>query len=134
MNDLDAALAVNAEFYRAFRERDADAMDDLWARHTAVACVHPGWPPLTGRDEVMTSWRGIFANASAPSVECLSPEAFLCGDSIFVICFEKVEDAMLVATNIFVREDGVWRMVHHQAGPTAEATEQPRQLPPGTIH
>ncbi|MFQ5786213.1 MAG: nuclear transport factor 2 family protein, partial [Alphaproteobacteria bacterium] len=26
----------------------------------------------------------------------------------------------LVATNVFVREGAAWKMVHHQAGPTAQ--------------
>ena len=24
----------------------------------------------------------------------------------------------MIATNVFVKEDGAWRMVHHQSGPT----------------
>ena len=96
--------------------------------------IHPGWPPVTGRDEVMTSWGQILGNASSPAVACVSPEAFSCGDAIFVICYERIEDSLLVATNIFVREDGLWRMVHHQAGPTAGAPEQIPEAPPGTIH
>jgi hypothetical protein len=57
MNDSDAVLAANLEFYRAFTTRDAEAMDALWARRAPVACVHPGWPPLTDRDAVVESWR-----------------------------------------------------------------------------
>jgi hypothetical protein len=57
MDDSDAVLAANLEFYRAFTTRDAEAMDALWARQAPVACVHPGWPALTDRDAVMESWR-----------------------------------------------------------------------------
>jgi len=132
--DLDAVLAVNAEFYSAFAERDLEAMDGLWARRSPVACIHPGWPPVTGRDEVLASWDRILGNAGSPAIECVSPEAFFCGDAIFVICFERIEDSLLAATNIFVREDGLWRMVHHQSGPTAGAPEPVSEAPPGTIH
>ena len=134
MMDLDAVLAVNAEFYTAFAERDFQAMDGLWARRSPVACIHPGWPPVTGRDDVMASWGQILGNAGSPAVECVSPEALFCGDAIFVICYERIEDSLLAATNIFVREDGLWRMVHHQAGPSAGAPEQMPETPPGTIH
>jgi hypothetical protein len=39
------------------------------------------------------------------------------GDSAYVVCGESIEGAELVATNVFVREDGTWKLVHHQAGP-----------------
>jgi hypothetical protein len=55
MNDSDAVLAANLEFYRAFTTRDVDAMEALWARQAPVACVHPGWPPLADRKAVMES-------------------------------------------------------------------------------
>ncbi len=32
---------------------------------------------------------------------------------------EAAGSGVLIATNIFVRENGAWKMVHHQAGPTA---------------
>jgi len=34
-----------------------------------------------------------------------------------VICEEELQAGHLIATNIFVKEDGGWRMVHHQASP-----------------
>jgi hypothetical protein len=34
-----------------------------------------------------------------------------------VICYETMGDTVLVATNIFVREAGTWKLAHHQAGP-----------------
>ncbi|TMA07756.1 MAG: DUF4440 domain-containing protein, partial [Deltaproteobacteria bacterium] len=52
-------LEANAAFYAAFTQRDADAMDVLWAREVPVACLHPGWEPLSGREEVVSSWRRI---------------------------------------------------------------------------
>jgi hypothetical protein len=134
MQDLDAVLAVNAEFYGAFADRDYDAMEGIWSRRSPVACIHPGWPPITGREEVLVSWRQILGNAGAPKVECLSPEAFLCGDAVFVICYERIDEARLVATNIFVREGGIWRMVHHQAGPTSAEPDESSRERVGTIH
>ncbi|HEY6335991.1 MAG TPA: nuclear transport factor 2 family protein, partial [Alphaproteobacteria bacterium] len=64
-------LAVNEAFYRAFADRDLTAMDKVWARVVEVACVHPGWAPLYGRDAVMESWAGILSNPSAPDIRCL---------------------------------------------------------------
>jgi SnoaL-like protein len=116
MDDSDAVLAANLEFYRAFTTRDVAAMDALWARRAPVACVHPGWPPLSDRDAVMESWRGILSNPDSPRIVCYDERAFLYGDTALVVCEEELAAGTLIASNWFVREDGAWRMAHHQAG------------------
>jgi ketosteroid isomerase-like protein len=112
-------LAQNRAFYAAFRQRDLDSMDELWAQHAKVACVHPGWQPLRGREQVMASWRAILSQSSVPQIRCEEASAHVLGDTAFVLCEELVGDGRLVATNVFVREDGDWRLCHHQAGPMA---------------
>ncbi len=118
MPDEDAVLAANAAFYRAFTTRDVSAMEALWARETPVACIHPGWQVLNGREAVMASWRGILAGAP-PAIRCSEEIARVTGSAAFVICTETLEGGELVATNLFVREDGAWKMTHHHAGPVA---------------
>ena len=122
-------LEANSAFYRAFTARDAAAMEALWARSAPVACVHPGWDALRGRDAVMESWRSILGG-DAPRVRCTRASAHVLGAAAFVVCHETMEGARLVATNVFVREDGAWRMVHHQAGGLAQPPleEEPEAL------
>jgi ketosteroid isomerase-like protein len=117
MNDRDAALGANLEFYRAFTERDLEAMDRLWAGGHEVACTHPGWSVLTGRAAVMTSWRNILANPDSPGVACSDERCILDGGLAIVLCEEELTGNTLAATNIFAKEDGEWRLVHHHAGP-----------------
>jgi hypothetical protein len=119
----EAVLFANEAFYQAFAGRDIDAMDRLWARGGPVACIHPGWSPLVGRERVLASWRAILANPASPAIRCRRPRAFLHGDSAFVICYEEIEGAVLIATNLFVREGREWKMTHHQAGPVTVASE-----------
>src|SRR5580698_1709408 len=116
MDDSDAVLAANLEFYRAFTTGDAEAMDALWARQAPVACVHPGWPALTDRNAIIESWRGILSNPDSPRIACYDERVFLYGDTAFVICEEEIESATLIASNFFVREAAGWRICHHQAG------------------
>ena len=116
MTDQDAVLAANLEFYRAFATRDLAGMDAIWARRRPVACVHPGWTVLTDRDEVMHSWAGILSNPSAPRISCFDEQAFVYGEVALVLCEEELEGGTLVASNLFVREDGLWRIAHHHAG------------------
>ena len=130
--DTAEILVANEAFYRAFAERDARAMDELWARASPVACIHPGWAPLFGRARVMAAWRSLLENPRSPTVHCLEPTAHVLADTAYVICYETLAEARLVATNVFVREGGSWRLVHHQAGPVAaEITSEDEDEPPG---
>ncbi|HXC30737.1 MAG TPA: nuclear transport factor 2 family protein [Stellaceae bacterium] len=130
MEDSDAVLAANLQFYQAFTTRDAAAMDTLWAQRAPVACVHPGWPPLVDRQSVIESWRGILSNPESPRIVCYDERVFLYGDTALVICEEELAGGTLIASNWFVREDGDWRMAHHQAGQlVARRTAAPRPRP-----
>ena len=119
MSDEEEVLDVNARFYKAFNDKDAEAMDSLWARTLPVACIHPGWSALRDRARVLASWRGILSNPGAPRIRFSEATVHLLGEVAFVICYEHVESGRLLATNIFAREDGAFRMVHHQAGPSS---------------
>ena len=139
MTDADAVLAANLEFYRAFATRDIAAMEAIWARHAPVGCVHPGWPALAERDAIIESWRGILANPQAPRIACYDERVLLYGDTALVLCEEELDGGTLVASNLFVREDGAWRIAHHQAGQlvarrqTRPAPRPPAARPRGSI-
>ena len=131
MTEKDAVLSANLEFYRAFATRDFPAMAALWARRLPVVCIHPGWAALRERDAVVQSWQDILANPKAPRVMCHDEEAMLYGEVAVVTCEEDLGSGMLVATNLFAKEDGAWRMIHHQAGPLFQQERpapQPRTL------
>ena len=49
----DAVLFANEAFYRAFADRDIAAMEETWASEAPVACIHPGWSPVIGRERVL---------------------------------------------------------------------------------
>jgi len=134
MTDADAVLAANLEFYRAFTTRDLAGMEALWARAASVACVHPGWPALCDRDEIMESWRGILANPDAPRITCYDERVFLYGDTALVVCEEELDGGTLVASNFFVREDGGWRVVHHQASQLVARRPQGREGRPQRLN
>jgi ketosteroid isomerase-like protein len=126
----DEVLAANLQFYLAFTNHDYAAMDALWAREAEVLCLHPGWTALHGRDAVMRSWRDILANPEAPHVACHDDQAFLYGDMAVVLCEEELSGGNLAASNIFIKEDGRWRLVHHQASPIVNRTAERRPRRP----
>jgi hypothetical protein len=126
MSDRETVLFANEAFYAAFLTRDADGMAALWSAERPVCCIHPGWPPVRGRDEVIGSWRGILGSPNAPKIRCFAAEADVHGDCAIVTCIERIgEQGVLAATNVFVRSGSRWLMVHHHAGP---ANVDPRQI------
>jgi hypothetical protein len=112
----DESLFINEAFYQAFRARDLAAMDDLWAREAPVVCIHPGWAAIVERGEIIESWRGIFENPNSPEIFCRRPQAFSLGEATLVVCYEEMVNGLLVAANIYRRESGGLKIVHHQAG------------------
>jgi len=115
-DESQALLAANHSFYSAFAEGDVSGMESLWAERVNVACSHPGAGTLHGRTVVMQAWAEILNSGGAPGIHADDAKAVLLGEAGFVTCMECIGDARLTATNVFVRECGRWRMVHHQAG------------------
>ncbi len=132
MYTRDTVLFANEAFYHAFATANFEAMNELWARNTPVTCIHPGWHALHDREQIMDVWRGVFTRGQQAPLSCRAPEAFVMGEVAFVVCYEELPDSLLIATNIFHREQQHWRMVHHQSGPTPT---HPSQLatPPTSV-
>lgn len=132
--DSGPVLTANREFYRAFRTRDMGAMESLWAEAVGLVCVHPGWEALTRRTEILESWRGILESSDTPPIRCQDESVRFVGDTAVVLCTEMIGERALVATNIFVREAGSWRLALHHATPTARALAPRKAETPKTLH
>ncbi|HEX5370899.1 MAG TPA: nuclear transport factor 2 family protein [Dehalococcoidia bacterium] len=115
----EALLAANDSFYRAFNQRDLEAMDMLWSQSAEVTCIHPGWNLLSGRESVMESWEAIMSNPEQPRMVMGGATPQIHGEWAVVICRELVGGLPLIATNVFVREGIDWRMVHHHGSSVA---------------
>jgi ketosteroid isomerase-like protein len=130
--DVNAVETVNAEFYAAFESADLDRMGLVWAdgpHADDVVCVHPGWPLLRGRGTVLRSWALIMANTPYIQFFLTDVEVSVIEDVASVTCTENVltgdettgpdafGGAKAVATNVFVRTSGGWRLWIHHASP-----------------
>ena len=132
--DVTAVLAANEAFYRAFAAGDYGAMEMLWTHAPDASCIHPGWPPVHGRDKVLETWRGILGHPPSPPIRVIEPAASVHGDTALVVCWEAIGEIYLVASNLFVREEGIWRLVHHQSGQTEKRPKTAAPEPPRTLH
>ncbi len=115
MLEKQRVLDANDAFYTAFRSMDFDAMDAVWAKRRGVSVCHPGQPDIGTRDAVMESWYKILLPGQPAQVSVYDPTVIMTAKSAFVICREEIGGTHLIATNVFVLEDGAWRMTRHQA-------------------
>jgi ketosteroid isomerase-like protein len=128
-------LAANARFYTALAQADLTAMNQLWHHSSVTECIHPGWDRLRGWPAIHESWARIFQHQGALPVQFSEPLVHWRGDMAWVMCYENislqqeegaVQISQMVATNIFERVEGRWRMVVHHASPVPPGVIQPR--------
>jgi hypothetical protein len=107
-------------------------MADLWAEHAPVACIHPLSRIFSGRTEVLESWKEILLAPTRGVLRCVRPSVQLVSTQVAIVtCYEGEGShaAHFAATNVFVLENGRWRMVHHQAGPLSRPVPTTPDLP-----
>jgi hypothetical protein len=129
-----AVLAVNDAFYEALGSLDLARMEAVWWHEEWTRCLHPGWDLLIGWEAVQESWKIIFRSTKRMQVALSRPLVHVLGDAAWVSCVEHVTSAsegdfttaLIEATNIFVRRNTQWRMVHHHTTPL------PGRVPAGT--
>ena len=117
--DLDDVLQANRAFYDAFEARDINAMSDVWEHSERVLCTHPGWARLEGWGSVSASFYALFDGPQPIQFILTSERAQVVDDTAWVAVDENIlgEDAGATAAglNVFVRDNGGWRMVVHHS-------------------
>ena len=126
--DEQAVEAVNLALYEAFETADAERMGRVWdeADPDAVVCVHPGWPMLRGRGQVLRSWSAVMAGTDYIQFFLTDVRIAVEGDTAVVTCTENVltevsesgdGNAAVAATNVFRRRPDGWRLQVHHGSP-----------------
>ena len=132
MNAKVEVFHVNQAFYDAFNRQDLDAMKAVWSEAEGVACLHPGWPVLRGHDRIIDSWGGIFENTDHMEIKLSNTDVLVegsmgwvsCQENLFSIHAQGVQQSAVHATNLFRKENGVWKMILHHAGPIPQREQE----------
>lgn len=140
-----SSLEAEEAFYGAFSAGDLDAMMDVWARGVALCCIHPQGPRLTTPESIRESWALILGQPVMRSFELRRREVSGTGDFRVHQLEEHISvpgtrfvAPPVLATNIYQRLDGSWRMITHHGSvaPAAPAAAAPggRNEPPTRLH
>jgi ketosteroid isomerase-like protein len=128
-------LAANAAFYAALEDGDLDALERLWLAGDGVVCIHPGLAPIRGGRAVLRSWAAVLAGTPYLQFVLTDVATDVDGDAGVVTCTENMlaaTDTMpdtafaggeAVATNVFRRVEGRWRLWVHHASPVRPANQ-----------
>jgi ketosteroid isomerase-like protein len=134
-SDLSALEAANTALYAAVESGDFDAMSTLWVGGDvgeSAVCVHPGWPAVVGRGQVLRAWALIMANTTYIQFFLTEVRAWVVGEVGIVSCQENILTGMdavagdgsgafsggrVVATNVFRRTPQGWQAWLHHASP-----------------
>lgn len=118
-SDREAVLALNTEFYRAFRESDIAAMARVWSEQEPVAVQHPSSGRINGRDAVLKSWAQVMRRP--PDISCDIEAVRFSDGGWAVICLEQLNPGTVRMINIFRKDAGEWKMIYHGPAPEAES-------------
>jgi ketosteroid isomerase-like protein len=124
MSTEDEVREASAQFYAALnRMMDGDGapMADIWSHGAAVTTMHPIGGRQVGWDEVRGSFEQVAGLASGGRAELRDQSIYVAGDVAYEVGVEygqaklageqiRIEHRV---TNIYRREAGGWKIVHH---------------------
>ena len=121
---LDNVRAASKQFYAGLNRMlngDAAPLADIWSHSTAVTAMHPIGGRQVGWDAVRGSFEQVAHVASDGKVELKDRLIQVVGDVAYELGIERGQFKIAGnpvsieqrATNIYRREAGAWRVVHH---------------------
>ncbi|MCH0540715.1 nuclear transport factor 2 family protein [Streptomyces sp. MUM 203J] len=139
--DTEAVEQANTGFYEAVERGDFEEVAGLWLdeRYGEISCVHPGWPVLSGRGEVLRSYALIMANTDYIQFFLTDVKVSVAADTAVVTCTENIlsggpaEDGaelgplvgqLVVATNVFRRTPDGWKVWSHHGSPVLAESDE----------
>jgi ketosteroid isomerase-like protein len=125
MNSEQSAVeAANRAFYKAFGDESMKEMNMVWSHSEYVRAIHPNSKDiLNGWKAVGGSWEAVFKHYKDIKITASNMVVHIEGNVAWVSDYEhfqamdgkKPVTLEATATNMFVKKDGKWWMVFHQA-------------------
>ena len=126
MSTEDEVRNASNQFYAALNKMvngSSQSLSDIWSHSSAVTTMHPIGGRQVGWKDVWTTWDQTAQVASEGQVKLRDQSIRVVGDMAYEIGVEnagfriagqKVTDQVRV-TNIYQKEGGTWKIVHHHS-------------------
>ncbi len=130
MSTEDDVRKASTQFYASLNRMvggDSAAMADIWSHNAAVTALHPIGGRDIGWDAVKGSFEKVAQLASGGNVELNDQLIRVVGEMAYEVGIEhgQIKLAGQLAsiehrvTNIYQREAGAWKIVHHHTDTSA---------------
>lgn len=142
MSAEDEVRQASDRFYAALNSMvngDTGPLGDIWSHSDTVTTMHPLGGRENGWDEVWGAWKGVAELASDGQVGLDDQLIQAAGDMAYEVGTER--GAFTLAgnqvsieqrvTNIYRREGGAWKIVHHHTDLSEGMIDILRQLQGG---
>ncbi len=144
MSTEDEVRHASRQFYAGLNRMangDAGSLTDIWSHSPAATAMHPIGGCQVGWDAVRASFEGVAQLASDGKVELADQLIRVAGDVAYEVGVERgtlklagrpvaIEHRV---TNIYRREDGAWKMIHHHADTSAAMLDVLNQMQPRSV-
>lgn len=101
-----------------------EAMREVWHHTDRVTSRHPIDDWAEGWEEVWATWQAVaaFGRADRGGGKVLRIRSYVYGDFAYtIVVFQtapSVGGEKFMCTNILLKKDGVWKVIHHHADPS----------------
>jgi ketosteroid isomerase-like protein len=131
MSTEDEVRKASAQFYAALNHMlagDAAPLADIWSHSAAVTTLHPIGGREVGWDKVGGTWQQVAKAFSGGQVKLSDQLIQVAGDMAYEVGTEQGQATLggeqlsikHRVTNIYRREAGGWRIVHHHSDVSPE--------------
>lgn len=139
MSAQDEVRKASEDFYAALNRMangDASAMVNVWSHGAEVSAMHPIGGRQVGWEAIKASFERVAELASGGKIELLDQRVQVIGDAAYEVGVERGELAMgnhqasidHRVTNLYQRDAGTWKMIHHHADLAPDMLEIVRRL------
>jgi ketosteroid isomerase-like protein len=140
MSAKEEVLQASRQFYSALNRMlkgDVGPLASTWSHNPAVTAMHPIGGREIGWEKVADSFKKVAGIASGGEVALIDQRVEVDGTMAYEVGIEKGQgtlDGKKVAiehrvTNVYRKEGGTWKMVHHHTDVSPAMVEIVKGLP-----
>jgi ketosteroid isomerase-like protein len=141
MSNVEEVREASKKFYERLNRMangETNTFADVWSQNESATAMHPIGGRDVGWKEVENSFNQVAGVASDGKVELKDQLIRVLGDAAFEVGIEKAQfkvagmevKAEIRVTNIYQKENGSWKMVHHHTDIAPSMIEALQKLQP----